>query len=76
MKLSEMRELDAATFVKEVADRKKELMELRFQGAVGNLEKPHRVTQLRREVAQLLTVQSEQLRNGQKQQPAVQGSNK
>ena len=76
MKLSEMRELDAATFAKEVADRKKELMELRFQGAVGNLEKPHRVTQLRREVAQLLTVQSEQLRNGQEHQPAVQGSNK
>ena len=76
MKLSEMRELDAATFAKEVADRKKELMELRFQGAVGNLEKPHRVTQLRREVAQLLTVQSEQLRNGQSSAPAVQRSTK
>ena len=76
MKLSEMRELDAVTFTKEVADRKKELMELRFQGAVGNLEKPHRVTQLRREVAQLLTVQSEQLRNGQGSASAVQGSNK
>lgn len=61
MKLSEMRELDAADFAKEVAARKKELMELRFQGAIGNLEKPHRVPQLRREVAQLLTVQSEKL---------------
>lgn len=62
MKLSEMRELDAARFGQEVAARKKELMELRFQGAVGNLEKPHRVSVLRREVAQLLTIQAEQTR--------------
>ncbi|MGI8747022.1 MAG: 50S ribosomal protein L29 [Deinococcus sp.] len=62
MKLSEMRELDAGRFGQEVAARKKELMELRFQGAVGNLEKPHRVSVLRREVAQLLTVQAEQAR--------------
>lgn len=66
MKLSEMRELDAADFAKEVAARKKELMELRFQGAIGNLDKPHRVPQLRREVAQLLTVQSEKSVQGSK----------
>ena len=62
MKLSEMRGLTDADFGREVAARKKELMELRFQGAVGNLEKPHRVSVLRREVAQLLTVQAEQAR--------------
>lgn len=59
MKLSEMRALSADDFSKEVASRKKELMELRFQGAIGNLDKPHRVPQLRREVAQLLTIQAE-----------------
>ncbi|GGR04297.1 MULTISPECIES: 50S ribosomal protein L29 [Deinococcus] len=63
MKLSEMRELDAAAFGNEVTARKKELMELRFQGAVGNLEKPHRVAQLRREIAQLLTIQGEHARS-------------
>ena len=62
MKLSEMRGLDAGRFAQEVAARKKELMELRFQGAVGQLEKPHRVSVLRREVARLLTVQAEQAR--------------
>ena len=62
MKLSEMRALGADDFAKEVASRKKELMELRFQGAIGNLEKPHRVPQLRREVAQLLTIQTEKNR--------------
>jgi large subunit ribosomal protein L29 len=72
MKLSEMRALGEADFAKEVTARKKELMELRFQGAIGNLEKPHRVTILRREVAQLLTIETE--KQGQTEQ--VQGSTK
>ncbi|ALW89715.1 50S ribosomal protein L29 [Deinococcus arenae] len=59
MKLSDMRNLQAADFAKEIESRKKELMELRFQAAVGNLAQPHRVKQLRREVAQLNTVQAE-----------------
>ncbi|WP_407569221.1 50S ribosomal protein L29 [Deinococcus altitudinis] len=66
MKLSEMRALSADDFAKEVASRKKELMELRFQGAIGNLDKPHRVPQLRREVAQLLTIQAEKSAQGSK----------
>ncbi|CAM4328694.1 50S ribosomal protein L29 [Deinococcus marmoris] len=60
MKPSEMRELGADKFASEIENRKKELMELRFQAAMGNLEKPHRVTQLRREVAQLNTIRHEQ----------------
>ena len=63
MKLSEMRGLDATAFEGEVSARKKELMELRFQGAVGNIDKPHRVSELRREISQLLTVQTEQQRS-------------
>jgi len=59
MKLSDMRNLQAADFAKEIESRKKELMELRFQAAVGNLAQPHRVKQLRREVAQLNTVRAE-----------------
>ena len=59
MKLSDMRNLQPADFAKEIDSRKKELMELRFQAAVGNLAQPHRVKQLRREVAQLNTIQAE-----------------
>ena len=59
MKPSEMRNLALADFDREIADRKKELMELRFQGAMGNLAQPHRVKQLRREVAQLNTIRGE-----------------
>lgn len=63
MKPSDMRNLKAADFQKEIEARKKELMELRFQAAVGNLAQPHRVRQLRREVAQLNTIRREQVVN-------------
>ena len=64
MKPSDMRGLGAADFDREIAARKKELMELRFQAAMGNLAQPHRVRQLRREVAQLNTVRGELKRAG------------
>ena len=67
MKPSEMRNLQADDFAKEIDSRKKELMELRFQAAAGQLAQPHRVRQLRREVAQLNTVRSEQARQGEEQ---------
>lgn len=62
MKLSELRAINAANVEREVAARKEELMKLRFQGAVGNLAQPHQVRQLRKEVAQLLTLQGERQR--------------
>ncbi|AXG99847.1 50S ribosomal protein L29 [Deinococcus wulumuqiensis] len=67
MKPSEMRNLQADDFAKEIDSRKKELMELRFQAAAGQLAQPHRVRQLRREVAQLNTVKAELARKGEQQ---------
>lgn len=55
MKSSDVRSLSAADIEREVQARKRELMELRFQGAVGQLASPARVRQLRKEVARLLT---------------------
>ncbi|GGR66819.1 50S ribosomal protein L29 [Deinococcus seoulensis] len=65
MKPSEMRNLKADDFAREIDARKKELMELRFQAATGNLAQPHRVTQLRREVAQLNTIRGELSKQGE-----------
>jgi large subunit ribosomal protein L29 len=65
MKLSEIRDLQLADFSREIEARKKELMELRFQAAMGQLAQPHRVKKLRREVAQLNTVQTEKSRAAQ-----------
>ena len=56
MKLSDLRQLKPAEIAQEVESRKKELMELRFQNSVGQLANPARIRELKREVAQLLTV--------------------
>lgn len=66
MKLNDMRQLSPEDFNKEIEARKEQLMQLRFEAAMGTLDKPHRVSQLRREVAQLNTVRSElQRKEGQ-----------
>ncbi|AFZ68494.1 50S ribosomal protein L29 [Deinococcus peraridilitoris] len=62
MKLNEIRNLSLGDFDQEVTARKKELMELRFQGAIGQLANPARVRTLRKEIAQLLTVKTEKQR--------------
>ncbi|GGJ50603.1 50S ribosomal protein L29 [Deinococcus roseus] len=59
MKLSEIRQLKPAEIAQEVESRKKELMELRFQNSVGQLANPARIREIKREVAQLLTVSAE-----------------
>lgn len=62
MKPSEARALSGADIQREVEARKRELMELRFQGAVGQVANPNRIKQLRKEVARLLTIENEQRR--------------
>ena len=56
MKASQFRDLS----VEELRDRERELSEqlfaLRLQKVTGQLEKPHRVQEVRRDLARLLTV--------------------
>lgn len=59
MKLSEMRRLSVAELDREVQARKKELMELRFQASIGQLDKNHRIREAKTEIARLLTVLGE-----------------
>lgn len=59
LKVSDMRALEDTNLHQEVLTRKRELMELRFQSAIGQLANPSRVKILRREVAQLLTIQGQ-----------------
>lgn len=58
-KPSELRKLPVADLQKRVVEAKKELMELRFQASIGQLEKSHVVAQTRQEVARILTVLGE-----------------
>lgn len=59
MKPSELRKLSVADLQKRVEDSKKELMELRFQSSIGQLDKNHRVSESKRDIARMLTVLGE-----------------
>lgn len=68
MKINEIRKLSTEDINKKIAEFKSELFNLRFSAATGNLEKPHRVKELRHTVARLKTVlrerESEEKING------------
>ncbi len=54
---AEIRELDDTELENKLVDARKELFNLRFQAATGRLDNNARVTQVRRDIARLLTVQ-------------------
>jgi large subunit ribosomal protein L29 len=54
---AEMREFDEAELENKLIEARKELFNLRFQAATGRLDNNARVSQVRREIARLLTVQ-------------------
>ena len=56
MKISEIRELSNEEINAKLKESKEELFNLRFQQAIGNLEKPSRIRDLRHTVARLKTV--------------------
>ena len=56
MKTKEIRELTTEEINKKILENKEELFNLRFSGAMGNLEKTHRINEIRKEVARLKTV--------------------
>ena len=55
--VSEFRELDDDELGNKLVESRKELFNLRFQAATGRLDNNARVTQVRRDIARLLTVQ-------------------
>ena len=59
MKPNEIRNLTAEEIQAEVDTRREELLDLRFQAAVGQASNPRRIRQAKREIARLLTVAGE-----------------
>ncbi len=59
MKVSEVRAMTPDQRGDELEKLKKEQFNLRFQQASGQLEKPSRIKQVRRDIARVQTVQSE-----------------
>ena len=56
MKVKEIRELTTEEINKKLVEAKEELFNLRFQQATGSLEKPHRINELRKQVARMKTI--------------------
>ncbi|MFC4304669.1 MULTISPECIES: 50S ribosomal protein L29 [Cohnella] len=56
MKASEFRNLTSAELEQKVAGFKDELFNLRFQLATGQLDNPHRLGDLRKEIARAKTI--------------------
>jgi large subunit ribosomal protein L29 len=62
LKAEQLRELSDEELTLRLRDSRKELFNLRFQHATGQLDDPHKLNLTRREIARLLTVQAERAR--------------
>ena len=56
MEIKEIRNLSSEEIMKKIESNKEELFNLRFSQATGNLEKPSRIRELRKEVARMKTI--------------------
>ena len=62
MKMAEARELDVEELQRRVAETRRELFNLRFQHATGQLENTGQLKEVRRNIARLLTVLNQKQR--------------
>ncbi|MDD3129885.1 MAG: 50S ribosomal protein L29 [Candidatus Izemoplasmatales bacterium] len=59
MYAKEIREMDTATILNEIDNLKKELFELRFKQATGQLENTARISTIKKTIARMKTVLTE-----------------
>ncbi len=59
MKASELRDLSITELEQKESDLRKEFFNLRFQKATGEIVNPRRITQVKRDIARILTVVGE-----------------
>jgi large subunit ribosomal protein L29 len=64
MKASELRELTADELAKKEEDMRRELFNLRFQQATGEIENPLRIRRIRKDIARVLTIIAEMKKKG------------
>jgi large subunit ribosomal protein L29 len=56
MKARELADLDADELAAKLAEAKEELFNLRFQNVTGQLDDPHRLREVRKDIARIFTV--------------------
>ena len=63
MKASEMKTMSVEELDKKLTELKDELFHLRFQLAIKQLDNPHKITAVKRDIARVLTVINEGKKN-------------
>ena len=56
MKAAELKKLGAEELNAKLKELKEELFNLRFQHAINQLENPHRIVEVKRDIARVMTV--------------------
>ncbi len=56
MKVKELRELSAEQLNDKLAELKKELFNLRFQHAINQLDNPHKIADVKHDIARVMTI--------------------
>ena len=59
MKATELREMTSEQLTAKLADLKKELFNLRFQHAINQLENPHKIVDVKKDIARVMTILQE-----------------
>ena len=59
MKATELREMTSEDLAKKLKELKEELINLRFQHAINQLDNPHKIADVKRDIARVMTVINE-----------------
>ena len=59
MKITELRNMTSDELNSKLKELKAELFNLRFQHAINQLENPHKITDVKRDIARVMTVLQE-----------------
>ena len=59
MKVNEIREMSSEALDKKLAELKEELFNLCFQHAINQLDNPHKIADVKRDIARVMTVINE-----------------
>lgn len=59
MKATELRAMSVSDLSAKLTDLKKELFNLRFQHAINQLENPHKIADVKKDIARVMTVLGE-----------------
>ena len=59
MKAAELRNMTSAELENKLQELKRELFNLRFQNAINQLENPHQISEVKHDIARVMTVLNE-----------------